>query len=136
MTVSTVTPLRLLLPLVPPSLNTIWRRGNGRTYLNQKYEKWIADTSHFISQQTARQTLKPMYRAPVAVHVQMRRPRANSDLDNRLKALGDILQRYGVLEDDKLIVEWWARWSDDIQDGFEVVVNVIPQGAVAGEGLG
>lgn len=129
-TVSFAGETKLLLPIIPPSLNRIWRgRGDGRFYKANVYEQWLADVGHIVNRQTDGRITSPVYTAPVSVTVAMKRPQANADLDNRLKPLGDLLQRHHIVNDDRIIHAWTAYWSDDLTEGVEVEMSIRPLGA-------
>jgi Holliday junction resolvase RusA-like endonuclease len=120
---------RITLPIIPPSLNGIWRgKGNGQVYRADKYTDWITAAGLIVNRQTADRINSPIYTAPVSVTVAMKRPRANADLDNRLKPLGDLLERHHVLSDDKLIHMWIASWAE-LEGDDEVDMIVRPLSA-------
>lgn len=120
---------RITLPIIPPSMNHIWRgRGDGKFYKADSYKRWLDSAGLIVNRQTASRVNSPIYTAPVSVTVAMKRPRANADLDNRLKPLGDLLERHHVLSDDKLIHRWVAQWGE-LEDGVEVDLTVRPLSA-------
>ena len=127
MTITSTGITRITLPIIPPSMNHIWRgRGDGQFYKSDAYKRWLDSVGHHVNRQTAGRITSPIYTAPVSVSVAMKRPRANADLDNRLKPLGDLLERHHVLSDDKLIHRWVAAWDDSLDDGEEVFLIVRP----------
>lgn len=107
------------LPVVPPSANVMWRHGRGKTYRAPKYKNWL-NTMGLIAKSQMRG--QPTWAAPVKVSILMRRPRKNSDLDNRIKPLLDLLQSAGVIANDKLVVGINADWSDQIE-AVEIVIS-------------
>jgi len=92
-------PFSFYLPL-PPSVNHIWRRGKGRTYLSANYSKWLK-VAHAI-------TLDDMPPRPLEgpVEVRLRAYHGKGwmdrkrDLDNLCKPILDFLVRRGVLVGD------------------------------------
>lgn len=107
------------LPVVPPSVNRIWRHGSGRTYRIPAYAKWLNAMGLIAKGQMRGQ---PTWDAPVKVSILMRRPRKNSDLDNRIKPLLDLLQSAGVIANDKLVTGIQADWSDKVE-AVEIAVS-------------
>jgi Holliday junction resolvase RusA-like endonuclease len=97
---------RLRLEHLPPSVNHTYRSGRSRTsgkvtvYRTQEYNTWANAMGYSVNRQMAGQK---RFDGPVYIVVAMRRPRANADLDNRLKPLADLLQAHGVISNDKLI---------------------------------
>ena len=51
---------------------------------------------------------------PVSILLWLKQPRANSDLDNRLKPLGDLIASVGAITNDKLVHHWDIRWSQNL----------------------
>ena len=110
---------------IPPSANTMWRAYNGRNILSKKYREW----RNLALCQVAAMCggLRPMS-GPVSVHITIKRPRKNADLDNRVKPVLDLLQAAALIDDDKDVHEVTARW-DDMADGCEVTIQrFIPRG--------
>lgn len=126
-----MTATAIRLSTVPPSLNSIWRSKsrNGITthYRAPKYNKWCRDIGWELKQQPA---AKHRWKGPVCVLVAMKRPNVNSDLDNRLKALGDLLQLHGIIENDRLIHQWGAWWCDKLPEGCAVSISIAAMGEV------
>lgn len=95
------------IPL-PPSLNNIYfnrpRKGRGKT---TEYKDWLDAAAWEIRSQRA-----PSIRGDVRLDLVIQRPNSASDLDNRIKACQDAIQRAGVLKNDNQIVELWVRWGD------------------------
>src|SRR5262245_6747365 len=84
----------LKLP-VPPSTNRLWRRGKGRgLYLDAKYKSWRKEAGWTLKEQRP-EKLTGDYEMTVAL------PRTRLDIDNALKALGDILVAHGIVPDDR-----------------------------------
>ena len=111
----------LTLATLPPSANIIWRTGKRGTYRNPKYVAWLEAEGLLLKSQLRGQK---KYDAPVYVKMELRRPRKNSDLDNRLKGTGDLLQAIGAITDDKLIIGWIAYWADDLPKGVAAEITI------------
>lgn len=103
---------------VPPSVNAMYRNvpGKGRVK-TAKYKSWLHDAGWILRMYKPRKTL-----ADVVLTVAIRRPTANSDLDNRFKALQDLLVG-PVLGDDKQVVRIVGEWADI--EGARVTVEEV-----------
>jgi crossover junction endodeoxyribonuclease RusA len=97
----------------PPTANTIWRRGRGRTYLNPKYKAWQAEANGMFMQQKAAKTVGTPIVGPFEVHLTFsdKKRRKGSDLDNRVKPVLDQMQKLGVIENDSLAEKVTACWG-------------------------
>lgn len=84
----------------PPTVNGIWRRSGTRIHKSPKYEEWRQGAALSL-----RQASPPkMIREPVSVELRLYGPsRASYDIDNRAKAVLDLLQSEEVIEDDRLV---------------------------------
>ena len=114
---------RLQLSHLPPSVNHIYRHTRKGTFKTTAYVGWAAAVGHQVNRQMEGQ---PKWTGPVYVTVAMRCPRANSDIDNRLKGLGDLLQAHGVIANDKHIHGWNAFWSDTLPEGIAAEISITP----------
>lgn len=95
-----------LIPL-PPSVNAMFRNvpGVGRVKTTD-YKRWREVAGWQLKAQ------KPVkLTGDVAVKIEVRRPRSTADLDNRAKAVGDLLKGV-VIEDDRQIVDLRMLWAD------------------------
>ena len=121
----------ILLPLVPPSVNRIWRTGKNRstgkpvTYRDKSYTAWIDAVGLYANRQAVSQK---RWAEPVHLDIAMRRPRKNADLDNRLKATVDLLESLGVIANDKLVTGISARWAADIE-GVSITITAAERAA-------
>lgn len=97
----------------PPTANTIWRRGKGRTYLNPKYKAWQAEANGMYQEQKAAKTIGTPIQGPFEVHLTFsdKKRRKGSDLDNRVKPVLDQMQKLGVIENDSLAEKVTATWG-------------------------
>ncbi|MGI9463614.1 MAG: RusA family crossover junction endodeoxyribonuclease, partial [Aestuariivirgaceae bacterium] len=101
----------------PPSANAIWRNVKGRTLKSRVYRQWLKSESWTIATQRKGKTVE----GPCTVVLSMRRPRANADLDNRIKPVLDCLEAGGAIVDDKQVETITAAWAD--HDGCRVEVT-------------
>lgn len=115
---------RIQLEFLPPSVNNIWRhtRKNGKpqTYRTAEYQTWL----NAVGYQVNRQAAGHHWTEPVYVTLAMRRPRVNSDVDNRIKGHLDMLEAHGILANDKLVEGVNAYWSRDLPDGVAVEIVI------------
>src|SRR5690242_18445728 len=106
---------RLKIEALPPSVNHIYRHTRKGTFRTQEYNTWANAMGWSIKAQMRGQ---PKWNEPVFVTAALRRPRANADLDNRLKGLADLLEDLGVISNDKLINGWNVFWSKSLPTGI------------------
>lgn len=103
--------MRIDLP-TPPSVNSMFcnnsRSGRGR-FKSAKYRQWLALAATALKEQG----IQPITYESLALTIRVARPTSRSDLDNRIKAIPDLLQSCGIIKDDKRIarldVEWLPR---------------------------
>jgi crossover junction endodeoxyribonuclease RusA len=95
--------IRLELPF-PPSVWDMYEGWGKRRHLSDSYAKWRQDAGWFI-----RGVREPLS-GPVSVHIALKRPRANADLDNRAKCVIDALQHYQVFKNDKQVERLTMQW--------------------------
>ena len=101
-----MTSVTLTIPL-PPSLNNIFfNRPHGGRSKTTEYKNWVELASWEIRKQRPK-----MIEGDAAIHLTIERPNAQSDLDNRIKAVLDALQKAGVLKNDRQIVDLHAKWG-------------------------
>jgi Holliday junction resolvase RusA-like endonuclease len=89
---------RFVLPW-PPSSNNLFLnvRGRGRV-LTKEYREWREEAGWTLAAQRARKLTQP-----VTVAVELNPPSKHAfDLDNRAKALMDLLVLHGVIPDDSI----------------------------------
>lgn len=109
----------------PPSWNRLYRIARNRFYKHKDYVLWqqkaIADVWSQIG--------KPVQtEAPVKVTARVGRPdKRKRDLDNVLKALGDLLPEIGIIENDHQVHEWNVFWADDVTNGVVVEIEELLQ---------
>lgn len=90
------TEVRIVLPW-PPSLNNMFLNVKGRGRVrSENYRKWAQDAGWLLLSQHPYK-----FKDPVRVRVELNPPNARAfDLDNRNKALLDLLVEHGVIVDD------------------------------------
>jgi Holliday junction resolvase RusA-like endonuclease len=98
---------KLTLHCLPPSVNHIYRHTRRGVMKTEAYRAWANGEGYALNRQLANQK---KFSGPVYVTIAMKRPSANSDIDNRLKGIGDLLQEIGAIANDKHIMGWNAFW--------------------------
>jgi len=97
---------------VPPTLNTIWRRGSGRTYASPTYLAWQKQAdAHAMVQRLKVQTISGDFTAEIGID----RARTRADLDNvGTKALFDWAQSRELIRNDKHCVGYSVKWVSTV----------------------
>lgn len=91
---------------IPPSVNNLFFNAKkGGRIPSSKYTAWKAEAGWHLNFQRAK-----MMVGEVLVYISIRRPNKTSDLDNRTKALLDILVTQGVIRDDRAVVHLITKW--------------------------
>ncbi len=115
--------INLTLPY-PPSGNTMWRKGQGRTYLGDKAKGFYRDVQYAVMQQGKMVNLD----MPVMVECRLFPPDARRrDLDNAWKVLADSLTRARVWKDDHQVRSLHLVWQDP-EPGGRVEITIAPHG--------
>ena len=108
--------IRLSLAHTPPSVNGMFQNCAGRGRVKTtRYRQWAAAVSWDIKAQHSGKMLS----GPFEISMTVGRPSKACDLDNRAKAILDILQSCRVIRDDKLCeritMEWRKGRGADIE---------------------
>lgn len=105
-------PVFLSIP-VPPSVNELFKnKASGGRAKNSRYVNWLGHASWVLRTQNPHKITGPTI---IVATVERNRPRG--DIDNRTKAVLDLLVEQDVIEDDSLVeaVAWsWTRGGDDL----------------------
>lgn len=95
-------PIILLLPL-PPSTNALWRKVGGRMVISAEYRSWKEAAGW-----EARNQLVGLEQIKGAFSFKVEMDPGRGDLDNRLKAVLDLCQAVGAIQNDKHLAELHA----------------------------
>lgn len=94
----------------PPSVNTIFANIPGKGRIKTKaYRQWLNDAGwHLKSQKLPPQPIE----GDTIFNIKFPSGFRAGDLDNRLKALLDLLVNMRVITDDSFIVDLRVRWAE------------------------
>lgn len=100
--------IRIVLPF-PPSVNRLWRatKGGG-VYRSKEYKDWQTHAEWAVAGQVKGQFIKGEYEITITAVKPDKRRR---DLGNLEKAVSDLLQKTGVIEDDYLCQRIQISWA-------------------------
>jgi crossover junction endodeoxyribonuclease RusA len=122
------TPLALNLPY-PPSVNRIWRASSAaagkKVYISPAYKQWKDNADALLMSQRGwmMHRVTGLFEVEIALCPPKGHPRG--DLDNRIKAVLDFLQRATIVSNDKhcqRITAYWAHQST-APEGCRVTVR-------------
>ena len=95
-------------------------------YRTKDYMTWRnGETWNVLAQMIGRPTSQRGFTGPVFITVAMRRPRANSDLDNRIKGILDLLAHTCVIKNDKDVMGLNMFWSLDLPHGVAAEISIV-----------
>ena len=119
---------KLTLDSLPPSVNAIWRHTKGgKTYRTAAYMTWIRGEEWSVVPQLKTQH---KFAGPVYITIAMKRPRSNSDLDNRIKPILDFLQHIAAIDNDKNVFGVNAFWSNNLKAGTAAEISIVQADAL------
>lgn len=89
--------LNIIIP-TPPSVNAMYcnsRNGKGRgRYKSRQYKEWLDEAGWSVKAQRPERVAGPYW---LAISL----PRIRGDIDNRVKAINDLLVSLNLVDDDK-----------------------------------
>jgi Holliday junction resolvase RusA-like endonuclease len=106
------------LPM-PPSVNSLHKLAVGKNgkpyrYTAKEYKAWKNEAAWMLIQVRNKQRKHAKrLTGKLEVSAKFIRPDDNCDLDNRLKAVIDLLQQTNTIENDKQIERIYAEWTDE-----------------------
>ena len=119
---------RLTLATLPPSVNAIWRHTRGgKMYRTAEYMTFLRGEEWNLAPQLKGQH---KFTGPVFLTIAMKRPRANSDLDNRAKGLLDLLQHVQAIDNDRNVMGLNLYWSADLPAGVAAEITIVQADAL------
>lgn len=104
------------LPIWPPSTNTIYRNVRGKTLLSKDARRFYRDGRHFIR--------TPDIPHPGLFHVELDfwpPHKGTFDVDNRVKAVFDLLTKCNVWTDDRYVLSFTATKHKHIAHAMVVI---------------
>lgn len=105
---------------VPPSVNTMWtnnlKYGKGRIK-SKKYREWQELTKKILIDQNIKEV--PFKNISLSLFIE--RPNRRCDIDNRIKAIPDILQHCGIIKNDSIVEEIRAKWIPKGERSFFII---------------
>jgi len=121
--------MRLILPY-PPSANRYWRvpRPLGYPILSREAREYKHNAGLDARSQGAQ-----VLEGPIAVTVDVYRPRRAGDLDNRIKVVLDTLNGVAWRDDDQITELHMRRFDDKAKPRLEVVILPIVEQKVVNE---
>lgn len=84
----------------PPSANRLWRHGKGHIYRSPEYERWRSEFYYHYRQSFPQYVNRPRIHGAFDVEILVNSKRR--DVDNNAKALLDVAQDIGIIENDRL----------------------------------
>jgi crossover junction endodeoxyribonuclease RusA len=103
----------LTLPL-PPSVNSYWRKSPRGMFISKEGKTFRQRVAEIVAEHNAIKFGDA--RLVMAVRLCMRDKR-KSDIDNRLKSLGDALEHAGMFDDDEQIDELFISRGPIVKGG-------------------
>ena len=103
----------------PPSVNRIWRTSSaGKTYKSNEAQAYAWAVVAALSEHNV-----PCLTGPLAVRLDVYRPRKSGDLDNTAKAILDAMQGRVYVNDSQIIELHMRRFDDKEAPRVEVEVR-------------
>jgi Holliday junction resolvase RusA-like endonuclease len=92
----------------PPSTNSLYTNRRGGRRKTDRYATWINAAGWDLKAQ------KPApLPGPVVVDITVGPRRTNADIDNKIKAVLDLMVRHKIIDDDRNVFEVRARWGTE-----------------------
>ena len=114
-------PATLVIPM-PPSANRLWRSDRGRRpHKSAGYTAWFKEAGWALKAQAP----LPRFKGDVTATLSLGPRRTNADLDNRAKAVLDLLAEHDVIENDKHVTDLRLRWDDEVR-GCQIDLEAAP----------
>lgn len=118
-------PVSLEIPS-PPSVNTIWKRSARGIVRSRAYQDWLSHAGWVLRSQRPERVGGPVL---IVVSVERMARDSHSDIDNRIKAVFDLLVAQHVIDDDRHVVGFCASWAPGGNSLTRVLI--LPAGDIA-----
>lgn len=105
----------ITLTTIPPTTNNLFVTAGNRRIRSRDYQAWAEAAAWEVAAQKPKRFLDD-----VSLLIELRRPRSNADVSNRIKAVEDLLTNL-VYADDRQVVDVRARWADI--DGCRITIR-------------
>jgi Holliday junction resolvase RusA-like endonuclease len=94
----------------PPSVNRLWNTTKtGRMHRTPKYREWQEEAGWVVREQVRGKSISGEYTIEI---IAVKPDKRRRDLGNLEKAISDLLQEVGVIEDDYLCQEIFICWAE------------------------
>lgn len=113
--------MRFQLPY-PPSVWDLYEGWGKSRSLSREYRKWRDDAGYFIKAPAKQITV------PFSIAIALKRQNTRQDIDNRSKAVLDVLEHYGVIKNDNLCERLSMHWDADLPAECVVIVQPSEEG--------
>lgn len=107
---------------IPPSVNRLWRpSGDGGMVRSDRYRTWWQAAGNALNVQRPGRV-----EGDYALTMTVNRGKTKADIGNLEKACSDLLQHYGVIENDRRAVRITLEWSPSVEE-CQVMVEGIAE---------
>jgi Holliday junction resolvase RusA-like endonuclease len=107
--------IRVTLNLpIPPSVNRLWRVSGRRVHRSARYVAWQRSAGWEL------QVQKPApfpADATIGLNIRAGMTSKRRDIDNLAKAICDLMQAHGVIDNDAAVKDLRLTWDDSIEPG-------------------
>lgn len=119
-------PVSLEIPC-PPSVNEMFRNLRGRGRVKTKvYADWLGHAGWELQRQRPGSVS-----GRVLIMISVERGSATADIDNRVKAIFDLLVTHDIIEDDRFVVGFAVSWAPPANRMARVLI--IPATSIVAE---
>ena len=109
----------ITIPLLPPSVNTYWRRGQNTTYLSKKGREFKDNVRAYLLREKIDKKLEGKLKVEILISFKGYRKR---DVDNYNKAILDSFNNVVWLDDEQIFELTTKKTYGNKTDSFRVVI--------------
>lgn len=109
----------IIIPLLPPSVNTYWRRGARSTYLSKKGREFKENVRAYLLKEKIDKKLEGKLKVEILISFKGYRKR---DVDNYNKAILDSFNNMVWLDDEQIFELTTKKTYGNKADSFRVVI--------------